>query len=195
MLVDRGIYRTICLRSRCNITKQRYACYQTDVSGVRDLDAFNVANESGGEDMTAHASDDEHMEVGSQENVFESLLEQVSDDIVQKELSSKEILLSQEQQEYARNLAKAPICRAVAGSGKTTVGGGAMLAALRIHRQRFPSHRSKFVWITKPRTQRDDARIALRGLVRNPLRVSSIGRLAGVGPTEEEDSQFDELVE
>ena len=70
-----------------------------------------------------------------------------------------------------------------------------MLAALRIHRQRFPSHRSKFVWITKTRTQRDDARIALRGLVRNPLRVSSIGRLAGVGPTEEEDSQFDELVE
>ena len=70
-----------------------------------------------------------------------------------------------------------------------------MRAALRIHRQRFPSHRSEFVWITKTRTQRDDARIALRGLVRNPLRVSSIGRLVGVGPTEEEDSQFDELVE
>ena len=47
----------------------------------------------------------------------------------------------------------------------------------------------------KTRTQRDDARIALRSLVRNPLRISSIGRLAGVGPTEEEDSQFDELVE
>ena len=113
------------------------------------LDAFNVANEGGGEDRTAHASDDEHMEVGSQENVFESLLEQVSDGIVQKELSSKEILLSQEQQEYARNLAKAPICRAVAGSGKTIVGGAAMRAALRIHRQKLPSHRSEFVWITK----------------------------------------------
>ena len=70
-----------------------------------------------------------------------------------------------------------------------------MLAALRIHRQRYTSHGSKFVWITKTRSQRDDARIALRGLVRNPLRVASIGRVVGVGPTEEEDSQFDELVE
>ena len=70
-----------------------------------------------------------------------------------------------------------------------------MRAALRIHRRRFPGHRSEFVWITKTRIQRDDARIALRSLVRNPLLISSIDRLAGVDPREEEDSQFDEFVE
>ena len=140
--------------------------------------------------LRAHESDasESFMEI-------DSVLQGITQEQVEAALC---LSLTQEQKQHLRSLSQTPYTSAVAGSGKTTVAVGIVLSAtvaMRAAERAGGSARSKCVWLTPTRAQRDDALQSLRSSLRDPLLVTAVGRPSQAAALEREDGQFDEVVE
>ena len=122
-----------------------------------------------------------------------SFLDTMTASDIQKELGNT--LLTEEQKAVCSNLDKRCFIDAVAGSGKSTIGAGILLAGLRKIKLKQDGRKQKCVWLTPTRTQRDDALAAVRKLLQNQLTAVAIGRQLNTSLTGIDDFFLDAQTE
>ena len=116
-----------------------------------------------------------------------SLLRKVT---VAKVHESLKMELTSHQAAVVERVFERPIVEAVAGSGKSTIGIGVVLAMLP-----DVGSQEKIVWLTPTRAQRDETLRSIREFLDDPLWAAALGRLLHEAPADGDDQLVDSLTE